>query len=42
MIECTVELTEDFGNNLQVIASILHSKHLISPLDLWISKIKEL
>ena len=31
MIECTVELTEDFGNNLQEIASLLHSKHLISP-----------
>jgi len=30
MIECTVELCEDFSNNLTQIANLLHSKALIS------------
>ena len=31
MIESTVELTEDFSNNLQFIADALFAKHYISP-----------
>ena len=31
MIECTVELTNDFSDNLPQIVDLLHAKHLISP-----------
>ncbi len=31
MIECTVELTQDFADNLEIISDLLFSKHLISP-----------
>lgn len=31
MIECTVELMEDFANNLVSITNLLLSKHLITP-----------